>query len=307
MIPETRGSFDGSWFVEEDPRAARHAIHVEARVHCETSPFQKIDIYDTSFFGHLLTLDDVVMLTERDEFVYHEMIVHVPLCTIPEPRSVLVIGGGDCGTLREALAHPGIERVVQCEIDERVTEACKPFFPWVEPAIADPRAELVFGDGAAYVEKHEREFDLVVIDGTDPKGMATALFMRDFYAHVARALRPGGVMSAQAESPFWAAPMVSAIYDELRAAFAHATGYLAWIPTYASGCWNLAYASPDRRHDEFFDRERATAVGAQCRYYNADVHGAAFALPNFARRAIAGDGNPFAALDDRYFDIMKRG
>jgi spermidine synthase len=274
-------------------------LRTEAKLHDETSAFQRIEVYETTYFGRVLTIDGVVMLTERDEFVYHEMISHLPLCTIPEPREVLIIGGGDCGTLREVLRHPGIERVVQCEIDERVTRVCADFFPWVSDAVTDPRAELIFADGVRYIKEHERGFDLIVIDSTDPTEGAIELFLREFYEMVARALKPGGVMTAQAETPFWAPSMVAEIYRQLRGAFRHATGYLSWIPTYSSGCWNLAYASNDRAWSDHFASARAEQVAQSCRYYNPDIHRAAFALPNFAREVIVRGTNPFATLEGK--------
>ena len=247
----------------------------------------------------MLALDDLVMFTERDEFVYHEMLVHVPLCGIPEPKSVLIIGGGDAGCIREALKHPSVERVVLCEIDERVTRVCEEYFPWVADAVRDPRVELIFDDGVAFIEKHASTFDLIIVDSTDPIGPAVGLFLRDFYRKAARALKPGGVMAAQTESPHWGAPMVGAIYGELRHAFAHVAPYLGFIPTYPSGTWSWCWASADRAHDAFFDADRAAAIAAGCRYFNPEIHRAAFALPNFARAAADGR-NFFARFDERH-------
>jgi spermidine synthase len=295
----TTSDFDGRWFTQEDFGAVRMGLRTEAKLHDETSAYQRIEIYETTFFGRVLTIDGVVMLTERDEFVYHEMISHLPLCTMPEPRDVLIIGGGDCGALREVLRHPGIERAVQCEIDERVTRVCEDYFPWVAETAADPRAELIFADGVRYIKDHERSFDLIVIDSTDPTEGTIELFLREFYETAARALKPGGVLAAQAETPFWAPSMVREIYRQLRGAFRHATGYLSWIPTYSSGCWNLAYASNDREWNDCFARDRAEQVARTCRYYNPEVHAAAFALPNFAREVIGGGRNPFAAIEER--------
>ena len=166
------GRVSGDWYYEENAGTTRFGIRVTEKLHEERSAFQKLVVYETAFFGRVLTLDDVVMLTERDEFVYHEMLVHVPLCSMPEPRRVLIVGGGDCGALREALKHPNLERVVQCDIDERVTRVSEKFFPWVGKTLTDPRAELVFGDGIDYVKRHATSFDLVVVDSTDPVGPA---------------------------------------------------------------------------------------------------------------------------------------
>ncbi len=285
-----RGGFADGWFHEEADGSTRFAIRAKSHLHSENSRFQKIDVYDTDFFGRFLTLDDLVMLTERDEYVYHEMLIHVPLCSIPEPRAVLIVGGGDGGCIREALKHPSVERIVQCEIDERVTRVCEEYFPWVKQAIADPRVELVFDDGVSYVEQHREEFDLVVIDSTDPIGAAVGLFTREFYSKAAQALVAGGVLVAQTESPHWNPDTVGAIYDQLGQAFDHAVPYLGFIPTYPSGMWSWAYASNHREHDTFFDSERAERLGRECKYYNPDLQRGAFALPNFVKRALAGGG-----------------
>jgi len=302
-MPASRGFVDGDWFVEEDVGASRAAVRVMRVLHEETSAYQKISVYESAFFGKLLVLDDLMMLTERDEFVYHEMLVHLPLCTMPSPRSVLIIGGGDCGCLREALRHPGIERVVQCDIDERVTRVCEQHFPWVAPAIGDARAELVFKDGAEYIDNNVASFDLVIIDSTDPKGPAVNLFLRDFYQRAAGALRLGGVLACQTESPHWNPGMVAAIYGELRAVFRQVDAYLGWIPTYPSGAWSWAFASNARRWDEHFAEERAEKLEQVCQYYNRDIHRAAFALPGFVRRVVTG-ANPFAEWERRHREAM---
>lgn len=296
LKPETTGFVDGDWYYEEDAGAIRLGMRITERLHRSRSAYQELTVYQTAFFGKLLTLDDVIMFTERDEFVYHEMLTHLPLVTIREPRSVLIIGGGDCGCLREALRHPGIERVVLCDIDEQVTRVCEQHFDWVAPAIADPRAELHFTDGVAFIEGQQAAFDLVIVDSTDPKGPGVGLFTAAFYAKVTRALKPGGVMVAQTESPHWDAPMVGAIYEQLRQAFGHVTAYTGAIPSYPSGYWTWAWASPDHEPDAFFAAERAAAVEPGCAYYNAQIHRAAFALPTFVRRALAGE-DPFARFE----------
>lgn len=281
------------WFFEHFRDVARLGFRVREHLHTESSPFQKIDVYQTDFFGRMLTLDDVMMFTERDEFVYHEMLVHVPLCSIPEPRSVLIVGGGDCGCVREALKHSTVERIMLCEIDERVTRVCERWFPWVGEVVADPRVELVFGDGIAEIERHERAFDLIIVDSTDPIGPAVGLFQRAFYDKVARALVEGGVMVAQTETPHWEDALVGEIYRQIGATFAQVATYVGFTPTYPSGMWCWAYASGQRRPDTYVDEARARRIASQCLYYNLDIQRAAFALPTFARRALAGEG-PFS-------------
>jgi spermidine synthase len=289
MTGEMRGGLSEGWHTEQGFGAVRLGLRVSSLLHEEQSEYQKISVCESEFFGRILFLDDLIMLTERDEFVYHEMITHVPLCGIKNPRRVLVIGGGDCGCLREILKHESVERAVLCEIDERVTGVCREFFPWVRDVVGDPRVELAFADGVAHVKEHPQEYDLVIVDSTDPIGPAVNLFRREFYASVARCLKPGGVMVAQTESPFYSPKVLGRIKTELAEAFRWVEFYLGFIPTYPSGCWSWAHASNDRAHDAYFDEARAERLARSCRYYNPAIHRAAFALPNFARAAVTED------------------
>lgn len=286
------GHFDGSWLYEGTGRT-RLGIKVKEMLHEESSDYQKLAVYDTGFFGKVLTLDDCVMLTERDEFVYHEMLTHLPLLSMENPRQVLIIGGGDAGCLREALKHPTLERVVQCDIDERVTRVSEQFFPWVTSAIEHPRAEVIFQDGIRYIDEHEGVFDLIIVDSTDPVGPAVGLFLEEFYRKVSRALKPGGVMVAQTESPHWDPAMMGTIYEQMGKAFQHVHAYMGWIPTYPSGCWTWSYASNTRRPDDYFNVDSAALIEKGTHYYNAEIQKAAFALPNFVKRVVQND-NPFA-------------
>ena len=304
--PPSVGFVDGDWLIEEDNAATRLGLRIVSKLHEEQSPYQKIEVYDSAFCGRLLVIDDIIMLTERDEFVYHEMMMHVPLAAHAWPRKVLIIGGGDGGCLREALKHESVERVVQCDIDERVTRGCAEHFPWVEKAIDDPRSELVFADGAAYVAEHAGEFDVIAIDSTDPVGPGKGLFEAPFYRSVGRALTNDGIVTAQTESPHWDGFLVAAIYRQLRQAFAFVTGYLCMTPSYPSGCWSLGFASNQDCAARPSDARRAASVAATCRYYNPEVHRAAFALPEFARRSIEDGDNMFAAFDDRSGEFVSK-
>ena len=297
-VPASRGYVENSWFVEEALQTSRQSVRIERQIHEERSAFQRIAVYESSFFGRFLTLDGIMMFTERDEFVYHEMLVHVPLCAIPNPQQVLIIGGGDCGCLREALRHPSIQRVVQCDIDERVTRVSEQCFPWARPAIEDPRSVLVFEDGVRFIEKNQSAFDLIIIDSTDPVGPSVGLFLRDFYAKAAKALKPGGIMTAQTESPYWNANMVGAIYREIGSAFEILAPYMGWVPSYPSGAWSWAFASNDTTPDAYLDEKRTAKLEETTRYYNREVHRGAFLLPNFVRRVTAGH-NPFEHYDRR--------
>lgn len=290
----TSGRYHHGWYTEEDADTSRLAIRVRARLHQEDSPYQRITIYDSPFFGRFLTLDDIMMFTQRDEHVYHEMLVHVPLCNLTGAESVLIIGGGDCGCLREVLRHKNIRRVVQCELDRRVTEVCAEWFPWVAPALADPRVETIFGDGRAFVCRQPSAWDLIIVDSTDPVGPATALFMADFYRDAAAALRPSGVLTAQVGSPHWAPELVGAVFGQQRQAFPEVRGYLGQIPTYQSGTWCWSYASHHVHDPSVPRREAAAEIAAGCQYYNAAAHTAAFSLPNYARRAVDEGRGPAA-------------
>lgn len=283
------GFVEGGWFYEEGNQATRLGIKFTEKLHEETSDYQKLTVFDTPFFGKVLTLDDVMMLTERDEFVYHEMLTHLPLLSIENPKSMLIIGGGDAGCLREALKHPTLERIVQCDIDERVTRVSQEHFSWVTSAINDSRAEVIFEDGVSYIEEHQNAFDLIIVDSTDPVGCAVGLFLGEFYSKVAKALKPGGVMVAQTESPHWAPKMVGAIYSEMRKAFTHVEPYMGTIPTYPSGCWSWAYASKSRKPGDYFNAKLAKQIELTTRYYNSGIQSAAFVLPNFAKQAVNGE------------------
>ncbi len=297
--PQDEGFFEGKWFYEETFKAFRIGFYVRETLHKETSAYQEIAVYDTTFFGRILVIDGLVMLTERDEFIYHEMISHVPLMSIPDPESVLIIGGGDCGTMREVLKHPSVRRVVQVEIDERVTRVCEAMFSWVRPVLEDDRAVTVFEDGIEYVKQTEDRFDLVMVDSTDPIGPALGLFVRDFYDSVKRILKPGGVLVAQTESPYADPKSVQRIYRELKSSFSQVNAYCATIPTYPIGQWTWCYASMDRNPGDFFDEARVKPIEPTCYYYNSKIQKAAFMLPTFSSMIVNGE-NPFRRFDRPY-------
>ena len=272
-----------TWFYEHYRDVSAIGIQTTALVHSEKSRYQTVTVHDTAGHGRLLTLDNMVMLTELDEFVYHELLAHVPLCVHPDPRQVLVVGGGDGGSVREVLAHPSVERVVQCEIDERVTRVCQELIPSVAGKLGDPRVELVFADAAAYVKDHPRSFDVILVDSSEPIGPAAALFKPDFFQSLATALRPGGAISCQAESPFYAPEVVRELFGSARESFAEVHGYYGVIPTYPGGGWVFCLASQTLRPDAF-DRERAGALAS--RYYSPAVATGAFALPPFIQALV---------------------
>lgn len=257
---------------------------VKAVLHHERSPFQEIAVYDTDAFGRLLALDNVTMTNDKDEFVYHEMMAHVPLVTHPDPRRVLVIGGGDGGVVREVLKHPGVERVRLVEIDERVIAVCRRYFPAISCGLSDPRAEVIVGDGIEHARRARGEYDVIVVDSTDPVGPAVGLFQEDFYRSVHAALGEDGLFVAQSESPFFNADLLAGIHRTLRGIFPIVRLYLIAVPTYPGGLWTVTLGS--KRHDPLAFAE-ARAAALKTRYYSPDVHRAAFALPPFVQEILA--------------------
>jgi len=259
----------------------------ETLYHAE-SEFQVVDIVDTKYWGRMLLLDGLVMTTEKDEFVYHDMISHIPMLAHPNPKQVLVIGGGDGGTVREVLRHPSVERVVLCEIDGLVIESCRKFLPSIAGALDDPRVDIQVRDGAAYIASHTDAFDVILIDSTDPIGPGERLFNESFYKNVLKALTKNGVIAAQTESPISQPAEVTRVNDLLNSVFPLTKTYTAMIPTYPGGQWTWTYCAKDANHGPFdhvqADRVNALEVGSK--FFNRDVHKAVFALPNYIRALI---------------------
>ncbi len=280
------------WFTERSENIAQSFRHTGKQLYREQSPFQLVEVYDTYAWGKTLTLDRMVMTTEVDEFIYHEMIAHVGMFSHPEPRKVLVIGGGDGGAIRELLRHEELEKVVMVEIDEKVIEASKEHLPGIASSFDHPKLELIVGDGIAYVEQAaDAGFDLVLVDSTDPVGPGEGLFTEDFYRHVLRILKPGGIQITQSESPHYAPELFREIYACYRRVFGGGSVhcYLAHIPTYPSGMWSFSWSIKGEGHPlDGLDTERINQFCRQhkLRYYNAEVHRGAFCLPTFTREMV---------------------
>lgn len=254
------------------------------------SEFQKIQVLQTDSWGRLLTLDGLVMMTERDEFVYHEMITHPSVSILPRPRRVLVIGGGDGGTVRELLRYEEIAQVDLVEIDREVVEVSRAFFPTVSSALDDERLRIHIRDGIEFVRQTaDGEYDLVIVDSTDPVGFAEGLFGEDFYADCARILNENGILVSQSESPFDETfqNSIGRARDVLGRIFARTHVYLAHIPTYPTGTWSFTMATKGLHPiDDFHPprvADRTAPFAADLKYYNVGLHLGAFALPNFAK------------------------
>ncbi|WP_298038922.1 polyamine aminopropyltransferase [uncultured Desulfuromonas sp.] len=277
------------WYTEKHSENVGIAMKVSKTLFSGKSEFQQLDIVETLEYGRMMLLDGLVMVTERDEFVYHDMIVHPALFTHPAPKKVLVIGGGDGGTIREIVKHPSVEEAVLCEIDGLVIDKSVELLPSMACEIdgSNPKVKLHVDDGIAYIREHRGEFDVILVDSTDPIGPAVGLFEEDFYRTVFAALKEDGIMVAQSESPFYHPEIQKKMYANLRSVFPIVEMYQAFIPTYPSGLWSFAFASKRHHPVRDFDRERAAKRGFRTRYYNEDLHLGAFMLPTFARENIA--------------------
>ncbi|WP_226390292.1 polyamine aminopropyltransferase [Penaeicola halotolerans] len=280
------------WFTERNDNIALSLKH-DGKLYDAQSDFQKVEVYKTFAYGNMLTLDGMVMTTEKDEYVYHEMITHIPMMTHPNPKRILIIGGGDGGTAREILKHPGVEEVVMVEIDDKVIEASKQFLPSIASAFDDPKLTLIVDDGIKYVnDAKDGTFDIVLVDSTDPVGPGEGLFTAEFYKEVYRILKKDGIMVTQSESPRFNEKVFVEIYDCYREIFGKdkVHCYLAYIPTYPTGMWSFSYsAKGDCDPLAGLDAAKVDALSnqLQLKYYNAEIHRAAFALPNFVKKMLA--------------------
>ncbi len=259
-------------------------------LHSEQTPFQKLDVYEHPHFGRVLTLDDLIQTTQADEFCYHEMLVHPAVTSLERVDRVLVIGGGDGGTVRRVLEH-GPSEVVMCEIDEAVVRVCKELMPDISGgALDDPRVRLVIGDGAAFAAEHTDAFDAIVVDGSDAVGPATVLFSESFYSACLRALRPGGVFVSQTGSPMYQLEEFRLAYGNLTASFPTVETYLSFVPTYPGVLWSYMTGSSSHAASAVAPdvlRGRLESRGVSTRFYTPELHAAAFALPEFVSEICA--------------------
>lgn len=275
------------WVEERHRNISAVRFRVRGLLFSETSAFQTVEIVDTFGFGRMLLNDGLIMLSERDEFIYHDMIAHVPLFAHPDPKRILIIGGGDGGTAREVLRHRGVERCHMVEIDETVVRACREHLPLTASALDDPRLEVIIDDGVAFVGKTDLRFDVVIVDSTDPIGPAQPLFGEAFYGDVRRVLEEGGIVVSQAESPHHEEATQASLAGILGRLFRETHFYNFSNLTYPGGLWSFSFASDAVHPVRDFDPGRVTGSGLEFRYYNEAVHTGAFALPTFMRNRIA--------------------
>lgn len=276
------------WFTENHTENVKFSIKADKQLYTAQSEFQRIDIFESKEFGRFLTLDGYMMLTEKDEFIYHEMMVHVPMTVHPKVKKVLVIGGGDGGTIRELTRYPEIEHIDLVEIDEEVVVACKQYLQQTACGFDDERVHVHYDDGLKYVRKFVDEYDLILVDSTDPFGPGEGLFTKEFYGNCYKALKSDGIMVNQHESPFYPddAVAMQRAHKRIVESFPISKVYQAHIPTYPSGHWLFGFASKKYHPIVNQDVAKWKARGLKTKYYNEQLHAGAFALPNYVEELL---------------------
>ncbi|MBN1051373.1 MULTISPECIES: polyamine aminopropyltransferase [Clostridium] len=271
------------WYTEKHTEDVKFSIKVDRELYTEQSKFQRIDILESKEFGKFFTLDGLMMVTEKDEFIYHDMIVHVPMATNPNIKNVLVIGAGDGGTIRELTRYKTIEKIDMVEIDERVVEVCKKYLPKTAGKLEEERVNIVYEDGLKFVRNKENEYDLIIVDSTDPFGPGEGLFTKEFYGNCYKALSEDGILVNQHESPYYEyyAKSMKDAHEKIQGLFKINKVYQAHIPTYPSGHWLFGFAS--KKYDPIKDlnAEAWNSLGLKTKYYNTDLHVGCFALPTY--------------------------
>ena len=276
------------WFSEQHTPNVKFSIKVDRQLFSETSEFQRVDIFDSPEFGRFLVLDGCMMLTEKDEFIYHEMITHVPMSVNPKIKNVLLVGGGDGGTARELLKYDTVENIDLVEIDETVVRACKKFIPQTAACLDNPRIKVFFEDGLKFVRRAENKYDLIIVDSTDPFGPGEGLFTREFYGNCHNALRENGIMVNQHENPYYKKDAVAMqrAHKIIVSSFPISRVYQLHIPTYPSGHWLFGFASKKIHPIADANFEKWQSLEIQTNYYNTKIHSGAFALPTYVEKLL---------------------
>lgn len=277
------------WYSESWSEGTKFSIKVKEHIYSEQTPFQKIDFFTSDEYGRFFTLDGLIMVTEKDEFSYHEMITHVPMCTNLNIKNVLVIGGGDGGTVRELTRYTTIENIDMVEIDERVVRLSQKFLPFTADKLTDKRVNLFFEDGLKFVaDCEDSKYDLILVDSTDPISVGEGLFTNEFYSNCFRILKSDGILVNQHESPYFEryAKEMKKAHEKIKNIFPISMVYQFHQPTYASGHWLFGFAS--KKYNPTFDCniEAWNKLGIETKYYNTDIQKACFALPNYVKKML---------------------
>lgn len=279
------------WYTEQHTRDVRFSIKVSDVLYTNKSEIQQIDIFESLEFGRFLTLDGLMMLTEKDEFIYHDMMVHVPMAVKSDARKILVIGGGDGGTVRELAKYPGIESIDLVEIDEEVVKVCQKYLPQTASCLDDKRVTIHYEDGLRYIRNIIDEYDIILVDSTDPFGPGEGLFTREFYGNCYKALKADGILVNQHESPYYDhyANSMKRAHKRIEEYFPISRVYQAHIPTYPSGHWLFGFASKQLDPINDVDSGKWEELGIYTKYYNSDLHKGCFALPTYVNEALSSD------------------
>jgi len=274
------------YFTENWTENVKFSIKIKEKIYSGKSKFQQIDFYDSYEFGRFFTLDGYMMANEKDEFIYHEMITHVPMASNLNIKKVLVIGGGDGGTVRELTRYNNIEEIHMVEIDERVVRLCQQYLPLTSNKLEDPRVKLLFQDGLDYVAKiKDNSYDLIIVDSTDPISVGEGLFTEEFYMNCYRILNEKGILINQHESPYFKvfSDEMKKAHSKIKKIFPIAKVYQFHMPTYASGHWLFGFASKSIDPIEHHNKKEWKALELETKYYNSDIHQACFSLPNYVK------------------------
>ncbi|ATW27296.1 polyamine aminopropyltransferase [Candidatus Formimonas warabiya] len=276
------------WYTEEHTDTVRFSIKVKEQLYSAKSPFQQIDVFNSEEFGVILTIDGLMMVTQKDEFIYHDMIAHVPMATNPQIEKVLVIGAGDGGTVRELTRYHGIKQIDMVEIDQMIVDVCRKYLPQTASKLDDHRVNLYFEDGLKFVRTKENEYDLIVVDSTDPFGPGEGLFTKEFYGNCFKALKDDGILVNQHESPYYEsyANSMKHAHKRIKEFFPVCKVYQAHIPSYPSGHWLFGFAS--KKYDPItdFNANAWNQLELKTKYYNTELHIGAFALPNYVKEML---------------------
>lgn len=276
------------WYSENYAEGCRFDIKVKKQIYSEQTPFQKIDFFESYEFGRFFTLDGYMMVNEKDEFIYHDMITHVPMAVNPDIKKVLVIGGGDGGTVRELTRYENILLIDHVEIDERVVRLCQEYLPITASKLNDPRVTMYFEDGVEFVRKNVNYYDLILVDSTDPIGPGEGLFTTEFYKDCYTALNENGILINQHESPYYAkdSKEMKRAHAKLKSIFDVCKVYQYHMPTYASGHWLFGFAS--KGLDPIMDHkvDKWKSLGLKTKYYNPEIHLGSFALPTYVQEML---------------------
>lgn len=270
----------GLWFTEKQTDNFGITMKIKRTLHTEQTDFQKLDMVETAEWGNMLLLDDMVMTSVKDEFVYHEMVAHIPLFTHPNPQEVLVVGGGDGGVIREILKHPSVKKATLVDIDGKVIEYSKKYLPEIAGKLEDSRVEVKVGDGFMHIAESDNQYDCIMVDSTEPVGPAVNLFTKGFYAGIAKALKEDGLFVAQSDNPWFKGDLIQSVQKDVKEIFPITRLYTANIPTYPSGMW--AFTIGSKKYDPLeVKEERFHPI--ETKYYTKELHKASFVLPKFVQ------------------------